>query len=447
MKKYFALTVVALSTLLFSTFTLAHSTALISKANTNSLATIVNKVTPAVVKITVERKLPADEYLAAVKQNQLPSTEHLMGLGSGIIFNAKKGLIITNAHVVNHAKIIIVSTKDGRRFRAKLIGQSNDYDIAIIKIQAKHLHPMVFANSNKLKVGDFVVAIGSPFGLTESVTSGVVSSLNRTAPKIEGFQSFIQTDAPINPGNSGGALVNLQGQLVGINTAIISPTDQNNGIGFAIPSNMVKSVAQQLIKYGTIKRGMLGMIIQNLTPDLAHAMQINDKKGALVSQVIPNSPAAQSGLKPEDVIIKLDGNKVKSNIQLRNSLGLKRPGTKIKLTVLRNHHKVTLHAIIGDPNKMLTPYLPFLTGMQLQNYSELAADSRYIQGVLVTNVSDTSDGALAGIIPGDIIIAANNKTTDSISELEKVALNTHTQLLLKVVRDNKNLFLVIDSDK
>ncbi|MCH9770748.1 MAG: Do family serine endopeptidase [Gammaproteobacteria bacterium] len=423
----------------------AHSSALTALAAKDSLANVVNQVTPAVVKITVERKLPINPFHDS-RKDRLERLHHkLVALGSGVIINAKQGYIVTNAHVVNYAKLIIVTLKDGRRYHAKLIGKSNGFDIAVIKIHAKQLKQIKIGDSDRLRVGDFVVAIGSPFGLTESVTSGVVSSINRTAPQIEGFQSFIQTDAPINPGNSGGALVNLQGQLIGINTAIISPTDTNNGIGFAIPSHMVDGIAKQLIKYGEIKRGMLGVIIQNLTPDLAGALGAgNIKGGALISQVIPHSPAARANLEVKDIIAKLNGKKVLSNAELRNNLGLLRPGTKITLTVLRQDRMLKIHATVGNPKKFLTPIIPYLSGMRLENYSELAPDSRYIKGILVTEANDNSDGALAGIIGGDIIIAANGTPVHSIKELAQIASHSQDRLLIKIVRDNKNLYLVIN---
>ena len=305
---------------------------------------------------------------------------------------------------------------------------------------------MPFADSDKLRVGNFVAAIGSPFGLTQTVTSGVISALNRSHPQLEGFQSFIQTDAPINPGNSGGALVNLQGQLVGINTAIITPVDASIGIGFSIPSNMVHSVIVQLLKYGKVERGMLGVIAQNISPELADVMHLKTTKGTLVSTIIPGSPAYRAGIRSQDVITDINGKPVISSAQLRNTLGLMRPGTTVKLTLLRDHQSHTVNATIGDPNKFTPPHLnPFLAGLRLQKFSELEGDGTSLQGILVTNMTDTSAGALGGLMLGDVITMADNKPVHTISQLEKIAAAAHDELLIKVYRDTSSIYLVLQS--
>ena len=341
---------------------------------------------------------------------------------------------------------MIVTLKDGRHFRAKLVGKDDGFDIAIVRIPAKNLHALPFADSDKLRVGNFVAAIGSPFGLTQTVTSGVISALNRSHPQLEGFQSFIQTDAPINPGNSGGALVNLQGQLVGINTAIITPVDASIGIGFSIPSNMVHSVIVQLLKYGKVERGMLGVIAQNISPELADVMHLKTTKGTLVSTIIPGSPAYRAGIRSQDVITDINGKPVISSAQLRNTLGLMRPGTTVKLTLLRDHQSHTVNATIGDPNKFTPPHLnPFLAGLRLQKFSELEGDGTSLQGILVTNMTDTSAGALGGLMLGDVITMADNKPVHTISQLEKIAAAAHDELLIKVYRDTSSIYLVLQS--
>ncbi len=412
---------------------------------TTSLAPMLSKVTPAVVNIAVEKTVAANE-LNPFDREANSNQRKLKGLavGSGVIFDAKHGLIVTNAHVVQNEHIMIVTLKDGRHYRAQLVGEDNGFDIAIIRIDAKHLHAIQFADSDKLEVGNFVAAIGSPFGLTQTVTSGVISALNRSHPQLEGFQSFIQTDAPINPGNSGGALVNMQGKLIGINTAIITPVDANIGIGFSIPSNMVHSVLTQLLKYGKVKRGMLGVIAQNISPELADAMHLKTTKGTLVSTVMPGSPAALAGLTSQDIITKIDGKSVLSSAQLRNTLGLKRPGTRVDLTVLRNHLLIHINATVGDPKKFKDPHVnPFLAGLRLEKFSDLEGDGSQLNGVQVTDMTDTSTGALSGLIPGDVITMADNKPISTLTDLVTIADKAKNELLIKVFRDNSSVFLVL----
>jgi len=438
-------TTMALSLPLFAS---AHMPSKVDGKTIPSLSPMLSKVTPAIVNITVEKVSPAnaDNPFSPPQPGKPHARQYGIGVGSGVIINAKKGLIVTNAHVVSDSRIILVTLKDGRRFRAKLVGKDDGFDIAIVRIPpSAHLSRIPFGDSDQLKVGDFVTAIGSPFGFTQTVTSGIISALNRIQPKIEGFQSFIQTDAPINPGNSGGALVNLQGQLIGINTAIYTPVDANIGIGFSIPSNMVHAVVEQLLKYGKVERGMLGVVAQNITPEIADAMHLRAHKGALVTQVTPGTPAQTAGFKPEDVITKLDGKTVHSSAQLRNTLGLMRPGTPIHFTIYRNHKPMTINATVGDPTKMQVQHeLPFIGGMNLRNFNELEGDGSTLKGVLVTNVNDLSDGALAGIIPGDVITRANGTPIVDVKELEHMAQSQPKQLLVKVNRGKNSLFLVIE---
>lgn len=407
-----------------------------------TIAPMLKIITPAVVNIAVEKELPKAAFVTPENYTQLPQI--LTGMGSGVIFNAEKGYIVTNAHVVDRAKIILVTLKDGRRFRGKLVGEDNGFDIAIIQIPAIKLQAIQFGDSSQLKVGDFVAAIGSPFGLNQTVTSGVISALNRSTPKIEGFQSFIQTDAPINPGNSGGALVNMQGQLIGINTALLGP-NANIGIGFSIPSDMVQSVIDQLLKYGKVKRGILGVIAENITPSLADVFHIQQDDGTMVTQVLPGTPAETAGLKTEDVITKVNGKIIHSSEQLRNTLGLMPPGTKITLNVIRQEKPLTMEAIVGDPNAALKQrIIPFIDGMRLQNFTELQDDGELLKGVLITKISDLSDGALAGLNVGDVIISADQKPVKNITDLLNVITQKPKELLVKINRNNQDLFLVVN---
>ncbi len=412
-----------------------------------SLAPMLSTATPAVVNIAVEKIIPQADNPLQPQLDPSPPTK-VVGVGSGVIINAEKGYIVTNAHVVKDQEIMIVTLKDGRRYRAKLIGKDDGFDIAVIQIHANHLTAITVGDSNQLKVGDFVVAIGSPFGLTQTVTSGVVSALNRSEPRIDSFQNFIQTDAPINPGNSGGALLDLQGKLVGINTAIVSPSSGNIGIGFAIPSDMVNSVAEQLIQYGKVERGMLGVMAQNITPELADAMHLKHNRGAIVTEVVPDSPAAAAGFHVQDIIESVNNTGIDSSEQLHNILGLVRPGTLVHLTVLRDHKTRELKAVIANPKTLLQERaLPFIAGMRLQKFSDLEPDGSVLDGVLVISVDDSSSGALAGLIPGDVIISANGESTPTVQKLIQIADSKSNQLLLKVSRGNGQLFLVIQQDQ
>lgn len=423
----------------------AHMPASVDGQKVPSLAPMLAKITPAVVNIAVEKQIPptTNSFESQVEAKKIPP-RFLAGVGSGVIINAKKGLIITNAHVVSNEKVMLVTLKDGRRFRAKLVGKDDGFDIAIIKIPAINLTSIPFGDSDQLKVGDFVAAIGSPFGLTQTVTSGVISALNRSQPQIEGFQSFIQTDAPINMGNSGGALVNLKGQLVGINTAIVSPSFGNIGIGFAIPSNMVHSVVSQLLKYGKVERGVLGVIAQNITPELASALNLKHQQGVLVTKVMPGSPANEAGFKDEDIILKVNGKVIRSAAQLHNTLGLMRPGTPITIDILRHHEPMALSATVGNPKKMLKQRaMPFLAGMRLQNFKEFEPDGKFLKGAIVVSIADSSPDALAGLLPGDVITQANSQKINSVKDLEKIVMQHPKELLVKVDRGNASLFLVV----
>ncbi len=418
----------------------------INSIGSHDLAAMLRDATPAVVNITVKKEIPV---AVGVKQGQSPikpDIANAIAVGSGVIIDAQKGYIITNAHVIKNQKLIVVTLKSGQRYTAKLIGMAEGYDLAVIQIHASGLKQMPIANSNNLQVGNSVVAIGSPYGLTQTVTSGVVSALHRQEPHLDKFQNFIQTDAPINPGNSGGALINLRGQLVGINTAIVTPSSGNIGIGFAIPSNLAHEVSAQLIKYGKIEPGMLGVLAQNLTSELASAMGIKVTEGAIVAKVVPFAPAAKSGIKDGDVITHVNGELITSSAQLHNLLGVMRPGTKITIGLIRQQHHRTITVAVGNPKQLLkTRMIPFFSGVELRNYSAIEPDSTMLDGVLVTNIRDNSSAALGGLLPGDVVISANGTNTPNLKKLLDVATSNPRQLLLKVARGNGQMFLVIRS--
>ncbi len=318
-----------------------------------SLADMLEKITPAVVNISTKGRATTTDVKDPVYRhffgNTLPAKKKkVVGAGSGIIIDAQYGYIVTNAHVIDDADKIIVTLKDKRQFYAVLVGKDLKADVAVIRIQPDRLAEMHIADSTKIRVGDFVVAIGNPYGLGQSVSSGIVSALGRTGLGIEDYENFIQTDASINPGNSGGALVNLRGELIGINTAILGGKGGGNvGIGFAIPSDMIINIKDQLIENGFVKRGQLGIEIQDLRPGLVKAFSLRDGHGAMISSVVPHSPADIAGIKAGDVIIKVNGSMVTSSSNLKSLIGNLRMGSKVDLEYMRDGKMNESSALIG----------------------------------------------------------------------------------------------------
>jgi Do/DeqQ family serine protease len=325
-----------------------------------SLAPMLATITPGVVNIAVKGRVREQNPLLQdpffrrffnLPKGQDYQERETQATGSGVIVDAAQGYVLTNAHVVDNETTITVTTKDNRKFAAKLVGRDADTDVAVVKIEPGKLTAVPLGDSDKLQVGDFVVAIGNPFGLGQTVTSGIVSALGRSGLGIEGYEDFIQTDASINPGNSGGALVDLRGNLVGINTAILAPGGGNIGIGFAVPINMARRVMDQLIRYGEVKRGRIGVAIQDLTPDLAQAMNTTHTNGAVIAKVEPGSAADHAGLKTGDLVLAANGVPVHSGTQLRNAIGLTRIGDAVSLTVDRggSERSVEVHVELAQP--------------------------------------------------------------------------------------------------
>jgi Do/DeqQ family serine protease len=310
-----------------------------------TLAPMLVRVTPGVVNIAVRSRAHDDNPLLQdpffrrffdLPQNA-PTPEHeTEATGSGVIVDARRGYVLTNGHVVENATRIDVTTKDNRRFTARLIGRDDETDIAVLQIPPDHLTAVMMGNSDELRVGDFVLAIGNPFGLGQTVTSGIVSALGRSGLGIDGYEDFIQTDASINPGNSGGPLVNLEGQCVGINTAILAPGGASIGIGFAVPINMARRVMSQLTRYGLVRRGRIGVAIEDLTPHLAGALRTAHSEGAVIVRVDPASPAERAGLERDDLVVAIDGEPVNSGAGLRDTIGLTTIGSVIDLTIDRH---------------------------------------------------------------------------------------------------------------
>ena len=429
-----------------------------------TLAPILKNAMPAIVNVAVQGNVPSSEDQTENSdapqpmrppqkpQGMMEKPRHFQSIGSGVIIDPSNGIIITNDHVIRYAQLITVTLNDGRRLKARLIGGDSETDIAVLKVDATHLKSLPIGDSDKIQVGDFVVAIGNPFGLnnfgnSQSATFGIVSAMQRSDLNIEGVENFIQTDAAINPGNSGGALINTNGELIGINTAIISLSGGNVGIGFAIPINMAKDVAQQIIKYGSVHRGLMGIFVQHLTPELAQALGYPEGlQGALVAQVNQGSPAQAAGLQSGDIITQINDVMITQATQVKTTISLLRVGSEVQIVVMRQGKKITLHAIMSDVKKneqKLQAKNPFLYGLALKNFDQESPLHGHIQGVQVVGASENSAGWRAGIRLGDVIISANKQNIPTIDKLQDVAKQTKQQLLVQVLRDSGALFILI----
>jgi Do/DeqQ family serine protease len=396
-----------------------------------TLAPILEKVTPAVVNIAVLQRSPEQENpllrdpffrrFFGAPQQAAPQ----VAAGSGVIVDAKNGYVITNAHVVKDAREIMVTLRDNRRLAAKLVGADPGTDIAVVKVEPARLTDLKFGDSDALQVGDFVVAIGNPFGIGQTATSGIVSALGRSGLSVEGYEHFIQTDASINPGNSGGALVNLKGELIGINTAIIGPAGGNVGIGFAVPAVMARAVMDQLIRFGEVKRGRLGIAMTNAT----------GIDGAQIAEVEPDSPAATAGIRKGDVVVAINGHPVRGSAELRARLGVVPAGETVDLKILRGKETQTIKARIAEVEQSQKPggqAVPELAGATL-----VEVERRGLQGknraVGVVSIESGSPAFGHGLRAGDIIIGVNQRRVTSVPELGK-ALRAQGRLALNVAR-------------
>ncbi|GMR07838.1 MAG: Do family serine endopeptidase [Gammaproteobacteria bacterium] len=421
-----------------------------------SLAPILDKATPAVVNINTETRIRIKEhpllsdpfFRRFFDAPTMPRERRQTSLGSGVIVDAEKGYVISNHHVIGKADTINVTLTDGRSFKAKLIGADPATDISILQIPADNLTAVPLADSEKLRVGDFVIAIGNPFGLGQTVTSGIVSALGRSGLGIEGYENFIQTDASINPGNSGGALINLRGELVGINTAILAAGGRGNiGIGFAIPTNMARSVMRQIIDHGEVRRGRLGAQAQDLTPELAKAFNATGvTRGAVVVQISPRSPADKAGLMVGDVIIAINRKSIRNADDLRTTIGLMRVGDDVLIKVMREGRIRSLSSRIAetDFDKLSGEQLhPKLAGLLLGSITESSPYYGRIKGVMVLKVKHPSAAAATGLKSGDIITSVNRVKIDSPRQALEVARDNPDKLLLNIRRGNSALFLMI----
>ena len=420
-----------------------------------TLAPLLENVTPAVVNISVATMVPQrhnpllrDPFFRRFFDlpDDAPARPQ-QSAGSGVIIDAERGFVLSNHHVVARADSVMVTLKDNRRFEAEVLGSDPGTDIALLRIEADGLSALSMGDSDALAVGDFVIAIGNPFGLGQTVTSGIVSALGRSGINVEGYEDFIQTDASINPGNSGGALVNLHGELVGINTAIIGPAGGNVGIGFAVPVNIATAVMQQLAEHGEMQRGKIGVVIQDLTPDLAEALGLDIERGALVSRVESRSPAQTAGLQAGDVIVAVGGSKVESSRDLRNSIGLVRVGDEIEIDVQRDQSLIRLNVRVGGAETSAlvgaVDAPPALQGAMLRDLEQGDPAFGRIKGVIAAQVEPGSPAARNGIRPGDVIVAVNRRRVRDAAELVSAFEQAGQVLALNIVRGNGQLFIVI----
>jgi len=420
-----------------------------------SLAPMLERVTPAVVNIAtrgqttrrIELPLPSDPIFR--RYFDIPSIERIQetqSLGSGVIVDAKNGYVLTNAHVIEDAIEITVTLSDGRELQAEIVGRDPDTDIAVIKIHAHKLEQVTMADSSQLRVGDFVVAIGNPFGLGQTVTSGIVSALGRSGLGIESFEDFIQTDASINLGNSGGALVNLRGEMVGINTAIFGSGDGSIGIGFAIPVNMAKDIMQQLIEQGEVVRGRLGARGQDLTPQLAQAFDVELSSGFIVTQIESGSPADKAGLQVGDVIVSANDKKIRASGDIHNLVGLLRIGQTIDLKLYRQGEEKNLTVVIQ------TIEIPVIDGSRwheqfagatIGEIRESSLQRGLVSYLKVVEVKIGSNAWEAGIREGDIFYSINKQLISTHDEALEAIERNKRGMILNIQRGNRELYLLV----
>jgi serine protease Do/serine protease DegQ len=420
-----------------------------------SLAPMVKRVSPAVVNIATRGTIkesqgqrnpllddPFFRRFFDVPPDSRPRERAFQSLGSGVIVDAKNGYIITNQHVVENATEITITLFDDRTFSAKVIGRDEGADIAVLQAKQPNLVAMPLGDSTKLEVGDYVVAIGNPFGLQHTVTAGIVSALGRTGinPDAGGYEDFIQTDASINPGNSGGALVNLRGELIGINSAILSRSGGNMGIGFAIPVNMVKGVMDQLIKYGEVKRGVLGVQLYNVTPDIAKEFGLAETSGALVGGVGQGSAAERAGIKTGDIITTLNGANMKNSAELRNAIGMLHVGDKVEIGLLRDGKPRKVTAQIAERGEVESSAGSADINKGLEG--TVLVDAPDGGGVLVKSVQEGSSASQAGLRANDVIVAVGRTPVTNTKSFRETAKGASV-LVLKVRRGGDTLLIPI----
>lgn len=427
----------------------------------NAMAKVAEQVKPAIVNISTTRLIKAqrhpffdDPFFRRFfgDEFQRQQTRKVTNLGSGVIATSD-GYILTNNHVIEGAEDILVKLSDNKEYKGKVVGKDKRTDLAVIQIDEKNLPTIKWGDSDKLRVGEVVLAIGNPYGLNQTITMGIVSALGRSGIGITDYEDFIQTDAAINPGNSGGALVNTRGELIGINTAIFSTTGGYQGIGFAIPVNMAKNIMNSIINQGKVTRGWLGVHIQPLTPELIKQFNLKDDKGVLLSDVVEGGPAEKGGLKRGDVIIEYDGKKIESPVHLRNTVAATPPGQNIKIRVIRDSKPLLLNVKIGelpaDPQiASLSQSSDTFRGISVQELTDeilkKSGITRKIKGVVVIRIDDTSP-ALGKLKEGDIITEINRQPLSGVADFNNITskIKPEQDLLISIIREGSWLYLVI----
>lgn len=413
-----------------------------------SLAPLVKRVAPAVVNIrvsqTVRSRSPYSDDMFrrffGLPEQPGGGTREVQSAGSGVIVDADEGYILTNHHVVDGADQIQITLLNEETLEAEVIGSDPDTDIAVLRVDPDNLVDIAIGDSDAVEVGDFVIAIGNPFGLGHTVTSGIISALGRTGISRTGYEDFIQTDASINPGNSGGALVNMRGELVGINSAIISRTGGNVGIGFAVPSDLARSILRQILDFGEVRRGLLGVQIQTIDAESARAIGAEVDSGALVSSVEPGSAAEDAGIQVDDIIVGVDGERIDSGNELRNTIGLKGSGERVRIELVRDGKKRTINAKLGQQQTARSSGQQLHPGLQGAEFADNSANNA--GGVEVTEVAPGSPAAQRGLRAGDVIMAVNRRAVQDLRQLREVAGNSSILFLL-VRRGNRELMLQI----
>ncbi|MDA0927052.1 MAG: Do family serine endopeptidase [Proteobacteria bacterium] len=427
-----------------------------------SLAPMLEQVTPAVVNIRVSKAIPTssryffqgDELPEELRrffpdrfnQQEGRRQPYAVGAGSGVIVDAEQGFIITNHHVVEGATSINVQLHDGRTMEAELIGSDESTDVALIQIVAEELTDIEMADIDTVQVGDYVVAIGNPFGIGQTVTSGIVSALGRTGLNNNNYEDFIQTDAAINVGNSGGALVDLEGRLIGINTAIISGNGGNNGIGFAVPVDMMKAVMTHLERDGEVRRGVLGVTIASLTPDAREALGVDLERGALVTSVLENSAAERAGIQVSDIITEFNGEPVTGSRELRNMVGLLGRDVAAEIKLQRGDESLSVTAIIGDGEGVAvaeggSTSSGQFRGAQLRNSQDVEGDLE--PGVYVEFVNPQGRAYGAGLRDGDLIVEVNRRAVSNVNEFNEVVQDGGRFAALTVIREDRRVLLLV----
>ncbi len=417
-----------------------------------TLAPLIAQVTPAVVNISTVSRAAAetnpllrDPFFRRFFDVPDRPQRQERAAGSGVIVDATTGYVITNHHVIRGAEEIIVTLKDRRQFKAQLVGADPGTDIAVLKIEPQNLTALRLGDSDALNVGDFVLAIGNPFGLGQTVTSGIVSALGRTGINLDGYEDFIQTDAPINPGNSGGALINLRGELIGINTAIIGPSGGNVGIGFAVPTTIARVVMDQIVRFGEVRRGRLGVQTQDVTPELARSLNLTASEGAIVTGVDPGSPAERAGLRRGDVVSAVNGRPIRGSADLRVRAGLVPVGESVEFRVLREGRSLLSKAQVAPLQQSAVDgqAVPELVGATVADIEPGTPLYGRIQGALVASVKPESPAWRQGLRPGDIVFGVNNRRVRSVNELLAALGSAQGSLSVSLVRGDYRITILM----